>query len=210
MRVGAVLAAVARSDDVGTGWWQRFKDLLRRIFTPQSRARNDWTRRLLAELNLSRGATELIAWGGFALVVALALAIVIGELRVAGLLGGGASRMRGRAPPSGARAAGSLEAIGRAAPEEQPALLLELIATRLIEQQRLPPARALTGRELGRRARLPQESGRGLLAELVAVCERVRFSGEHVGSAMLASAMHSGRRLLATLDPAPAAAPEMR
>jgi hypothetical protein len=210
MRVGAVLAAVTRSDDGAANWWQRFKDLLRRIFTPQPRAGNDWLRRLLAELNLSGQATELVAWGGFALVVALALVIVIGELRVAGLLGGVASPARARVSPARAHGAGSLEAIERAAPGEQPALLLELIATRLIEQQRLPPARALTARELGRRADLPQESGRGQLAELVAVCERVRFSGEDVGSAILASAMHSGRRLLATLDPAPTAAAEMR
>jgi hypothetical protein len=208
--VGAVLAAVSRSDDVSAGWWQRFKDLLRRIFTPQPRAGNDWVRRLLAEVNLSGKAIELIGWSGLALVVALALAIVVGELRIAGFLGGGASRVRRRVPPSGARAAGSLGEIERAAPEEQPALLLELIATRLIEQQRLPPARALTARELSRRARLPQESGRGQLAELVAVSEQVRFSGEHVGGAILASAIRSGRLLLVTLDPMPAAASEMR
>jgi uncharacterized protein DUF4129 len=210
MRLGAVLAAVTRSDDATATWWQRFKDLVRRIFTPQPRAGNDWLRRLVAELNLSGQTTELIAWGGFALVVALALAIVIGELRVAGLLGRGASRARTRVSPPRPRGAGSLEAIERAAPEEQPALLLELIASRLIEQRRLPPARALTARELGRRADLPQESGRGQLAELVAVCERVRFSDETVGSAILIAAMSSGRRLLATLDPAPTPAPEVR
>jgi hypothetical protein len=206
MRVGAVLAAVTRSDDGAASRWQRFKDWLRRIFTPRPREGSEWLRRMLDELNLSRQATELVGWGAFALVVALALAIVISELKAAGLLDRVASRTHDRTPQSRARAAESLEAIERAAPEERPALLLELIASTLIEQQRLPPARALTARELGRRAHLPQESGRGQLAELVAVCEQVRFSGEAVGSAILTSALRSGRRLLATLVGSPVAA----
>ena len=210
MRIGAVLAAVARSDDGTAGWWQRFKGWLRRIFAPQPRAGSEWLRRLLAELNLSQQATESIGWGAFALVMALALAIVISELKAAGLLDRRAAGAADAAPQSRVRGAGSLKAIERAAPEEQPALLLELIASTLIEQQRLPPARALTARELGRRADLPQECGRGQLAELVAVCERVRFSDEAVGSVILTSAMRSGRRLLATLDGSPSSAPGMR
>lgn len=208
-RIGAVLAAVTRSDNQAASAWQRFKDWLRRLFTPQPGAGNEWLRRLLAEVNLSRQATELIGWGALALVVVLALAIVISELKVAGLLGRRAPRANDRTPHSRARGPVSLEAIERAAPEEQPALLLELIASTLIAQQRLPPARALTARELGRRADLPQESGRGQLAELVAVCERVRFSGKAVGSAILTSAMRGGRQLLAALDGSPVAASGM-
>ena len=68
----------------------------------------------------------------------------------------------------------------------------------------MPPARALTVRELEREARLPEESGRARLAELVAVCERVRFSGEPVSAASLAAALHGGRVLLAALAAVPA------
>ena len=99
----------------------------------------------------------------------------------------------------------TLEEIDHAAPEEQPALLLELIAACLAEQGRLPPARALTARELGRRARLPEESARVRLAELVSVCERVRFSAERVATASLAAALDAGRQLLAMLDTRPRA-----
>jgi hypothetical protein len=205
MRVGAVLAALTHSDAGASSVWQRFKDWLHRIFTPERHAGNDWLRRFLSELDLSKQATELIAWGAFGLVVALALAIVLSELRIAGIFDRRAAGARARLRSSPARGAASLEAIERAAPEEQPALLLELIAVRLIEQRRLPPARALTARELGRRADLQDEPGRGQLEELVAVSERVRFSGTTVGSAILASAMRSGRRLLATLDASPAA-----
>jgi len=199
-RVGPVLAALARSDAAGGNWWQRFKDWLREILTPSAEADNGWLRRWLAGLNLSGQTAALIAWGTFALTVALAAAIVVSELRVAGFLGAGARRARAVESQRGARAGPTLEAIERATPTEQPALLLELIARRLVEQSRLPPARALTVRELGRRARLPDESARGCLLELVTVCERLRFSAGTVAAATLGSALRSGRSLLATLD----------
>ena len=84
-------------------------------------------------------------------------------------------------------------------------MLLELIAVRLAALQRLPPTRALTGRELEREARLPEESGRTRLVELVTVCERVRFSREAVSAESLAAAVRGGRALLSSLAGAPLA-----
>lgn len=200
-RVAAVLAAATHGDATTGSWWLRFKDWLHRILTPPARADSGWLSRLLAEMNLSGSAMELIAWGAFALVVVLAGAIVVNELRIAGLLRGSARRAGTRAATaSHSRAGPTLEEIDRAAPEEQPALLLERIAMRLAEQERLPPARALTARELRCRAQLPEESARVRLGELVSVCERVRFSGERVAAASLAASVRSGRALLATLE----------
>ncbi len=165
-----------------------------------------WLTRWLARIDLSAAASELIVWGALALVMALAVGIVINELRLAGFLAQAGTR---NPLPAQGRSASSprptLAQIEHAAPEHQPALLLEFIAERLAEQDRLPPPRALTARELGQRARLPDEVGRGRLAELVAVCERVRFSAEEVGDKTLAAALRAGRLLLATLDAAPAA-----
>jgi hypothetical protein len=203
-RVAAVLAAATHSDANTGSWWLRFKDWLHRILTPRARADSGWLRRLLEEINLSGSAMQLIGWSAFALVIVLAGAIVANELRIAGWRGSSARRVGRRAaalPRS--REGRTLEEIDRAAPEEQPALLLELIARRLAEQERLPPARALTAREVARRAHLPEESGRAWLAELVSVCERVRYSGECVAGASVAAALRSGRALLATLEAPP-------
>lgn len=203
-RLAAVLAAATHSDPRERSWWQRFKDWLHRILTPRAHADSGWLSRLLAEINLSGSAMELIGWGAFAIVVALAAAIVGNELRIAGLLGSRAGRVGARAAAAPRSRAGiTLEQIDRAAPEEQPALLLELITLRLGEQERLPPARALTARELERRARLPEESARRRLGELLNVCERVRFSGERVAAASVAAALDGGRQLLAMLDAQP-------
>jgi len=207
-RVATVLATVTHDAAGNVGWWQRFKDWLRRILTRRAPADSGWLRRWLAGIELSRSTTQLITWSAFALVVALAAGIVINELRVAGILRRRTARYHGRRAlfRHGGSATG-LEEIERAAPEQQPALLLELIAARLAALQRLPPARALTGRELERQARLPEESGRARLAELVSVCERVRFSGATVSSASLAAAVRGGRALLSALATAPLALP---
>ena len=207
-RVAAVLAEVARSDAGGVGWWQRFKQWLRTIFSARPATDNHWLTRWLRQIRLSSSTTQLIAWSALALVVALAVGIIINELRIAGFLPGGAGRPRAGAPTlAGAGQRLALEDIERAAPERQPGLLLELIAVRLTEQERLPPARALTGRELEQRARLPDAASRSRLVELVQVCERLRFSGERVSAARSAAALRTGRMLLAALDaPLPIAA----
>jgi hypothetical protein len=207
-RVAAVLAALTHADDGRRSWWLRFRDWLRRVFAPQGAGDQGWLARWLSRIELSGAASELIVWGALALVVALAAGILINELRVAGLLGAGARSRPLRAARGGSsRALATLEQIERAAPGCQPALLLELIAERLTEQERLPPARALTARELAQRARLPDETGRGRLAELLTVCERLRFSAEQMRAETLAAAMRAGRLLLATLEAAPAAHP---
>jgi hypothetical protein len=206
-RVAAVLAALPRTDSGGGSWWLRFKDWLHRSLTPRPRGEDSWLQGLLARLDLSTHTWQLMAWVTLAVAVVLAAGIVINELRAAGLLGRRAARVR--APQmSGAADAATLEQIDRAAPQQQPGLLLELIAARLAELGRLPPARALTARELGQRAHLPDESARTHLAELVSVCERVRFSAERVAVPRLTQALHSGRLLLAVLDaPLPGATP---
>ena len=206
-RVASVLASVTHGDAASIGWWQRFKDWLRRILTTRAQTDSGWLRRWLAGIELSTSTTQLITWTAVAVVVALAAGIVINELRIAGVLRSRTTRSQPRAGDSHhGGAAAALEDIERASPEQQPALLLELIAARLAALQRLPPARALTGRELEREARLPEESGRSRLVELVAVCERVRFSGEPVSAVNLAAAVRGGRALLATLTDAPLAA----
>ena len=207
-RVASVLASVTHGDAASIGWWQRFKDWLRRILTTRAQTDSGWLRRWLAGIELSRSATRLITWASFAIVVALAAGIVTNELRIAGVLRGRRARSQARsADVSRGGSAAALEEIERAAPEQQPALLLELIAARLAALRRLPPARALTARELERQARLPEESGRARLAELVTVCERVRFSGAAVSSASLTAAVRGGRALLAALATAPLALP---
>ncbi|GAC1456690.1 MAG: hypothetical protein PVSMB6_14730 [Steroidobacteraceae bacterium] len=152
----------------------------------------------------------LARWGGWlalAIVAVSGVAIVLIELRLAGWFA--ARRRRGAPAPAGGGAASMqarLAALAGATPAEQPRLLLELVAARLIEQARLPPARALTVRELSAAARLEAAADRGRLRELALACERVRFSDEEVAPEILSRSLAQGRELLASLD-APLAQP---
>jgi hypothetical protein len=89
--------------------------------------------------------------------------------------------------------------IREAPPLERPGLLLDLIATRLAQQHRLPRPDALTMRELTKAAQLPDATERVALAELAATAERVRFAPEAVPAERLEAAFQHGRRLLERL-----------
>lgn len=206
--VAAVLAKVTQSESPRGTWWARLKQWLREALTPRpQRAGVPWWRRLIGDARLSDVVIEALGWGALLLVIALAVVVVINELRVAGVLKA-RERAHGRAlDPAAGSGALTLEDLERVSPLEQPALLLELITRRLAEQERLPPARSLTLHELTRAARLPEESDREHLRELATVCERVRFSDREENLSTLATALSHGRELLATLQ-APAPRPQ--
>lgn len=200
-RVAAVLATLTQADRPRGGWWARFRQWLREALTPPpQRADPGWLRRMIADLGLSQVVLEGIVWGALLLVMVLAAAVVMNELRVAGIFKRRHPAPRSARPTSGRAAAVTLQDLEHASPFRQPTLLLELITTRLGEQERLPPARALTVHELTRAARLPEESDRERLRELAAACERVRFSGREPAREALVAALARGRELLAALE----------
>jgi len=200
-----VLQELHRSATAPRSWWARLKQWLRGVFTPQpGEAEQGWLARLIGGIDLSQRITRAIVWGALLLLLLLAGAVVANELRVAGWWR--RQRRQGRqlaAHAAAGAAAGGLEDVERASGEEQPHLLLQLIIRRLIELQRLPPARALTLTELERAARLPDELDRARLAALSAACERARYA-EVVSTAVLAAASLRGRELFASLGTLPA------
>jgi hypothetical protein len=206
-RVGAVLARLHAAQPPQAGWWSRFKQWLRELFTRPPPQERGWWRWLFGEVHLAQGVIKAIVWSSLVLVIALAVAVVLNELRLAGLLRTRRRVARAATAAGGGHCGLTLAEIERASPDAQPALLLECIAARLAEQERLPPARAFTVQEVARCARLRDEADRARLAQLAAVCERVRFSGRDVEPQTVAGAMARGRELLAALEiPAAAAA----
>jgi hypothetical protein len=201
-RVGAVLASLAVHDAARPGWWTRIKQWLRELFTPRPpNADDNWLRRLFGETALSQAVLEAITWVALAIIVLLAAAIVVNELRVAGVLPSRRARTaRGAGADAGPAAARSLHDVAEASPVQQPRLLLELIIARLRAQQRLPPARALTLQELTRAARLTEPADRARLAELTQACERIRFAARELPPPLLAAALARGRELLGSLE----------
>jgi hypothetical protein len=202
-RLAPVLAALKASAGAHRSGWQRFKDWLREVLQPgAAQPRRGWLRRLIDSIGLSGALLDAITYGALALVALLAGVIVANELRAGGVLRalrrGGAARTA--ALPTAA--APGWPDIEDSAPAQRPRVLLEAIAARLIETQRLPPARALTTRELVLAARLTDATDRARLAELAAACERVRFAARPPPAQMLGAALARGRELLAGLEAA--------
>jgi hypothetical protein len=94
----------------------------------------------------------------------------------------------------------TLREIERAAPLERPRLLLELIAAKLTALHRLPPAAAMTVRELSRSANLEVAQDRERLAMLAITAERARYAESSVPADALESAYEGGRELLDNVE----------
>jgi len=203
-RLGSILATLAAAHDSHAGWWERFKHWLRGILARREEVpESDWLQRLLGGGSLPTA----VIWVTLGLVVLLAGAIVANELRLAGVLRA-PRRRAGRAVSAAAASGPGLHELEQADVLQQPRLLLELIAAQLSTQQRLPPARALTVRELVRAARLADAEDRARLDALGGACERMRYANGVLPAQALAAAIAQGRALLAALQarqPAPVA-----
>jgi hypothetical protein len=180
-------------------WWARFKNWLRGALNTRTESGEAGPlERLLDKINPPQVIVRLIVWGALFLLVALAATIIVNELRLAGLL----RRWRprgGAAPQSGTRDEPmSLAALMQLGVRERPRLLLELILKQLTRQRRLPPARALTVRELQGVVQLPADA-RAHLAELAAACEQLRFAAQEPAPAALAATTARGAELLTLL-----------
>jgi hypothetical protein len=90
--------------------------------------------------------------------------------------------------------------VEKSSPLERPGLLLGLIARRLGERGFLPPAGALTVRELTRNVRLPESEDRARLEDVAVTAERVRYSARTIDPAAVEESVARGRELLAHLE----------
>lgn len=148
----------------------------------------------------SQTVIDFICYAGLAAVVIMALALILNELRVAGAFARGPDRIARDVRRTPMATALDWSTIQNAPTRDRPRLLLELIAARLIELDRLPPARGFTVRELMQQVRLSEGEDRSLLADVAFAAERVRFSAEQIAAASLQTVIERGRRLLEHLS----------
>jgi hypothetical protein len=186
------------------GWWARTKAWLRDVFERREEEDDNWFSRVVGHSGLSQAVIELVSYVALALVVVLAGVIVVNELQVEGMPGRlwrrYVARRRTAVSVVGAEREGAnvstWEEVQKAAPAQRPRMLLELVATRLTEEGRLPQSRALTARELAHLARLPDEADRGRLLDLARMAERMRFSNDQVPDTAVGAVLEGGRLLL--------------
>jgi hypothetical protein len=197
----SILIELGSTDPRATGAWARFTRWLREALERGDAApASSWWD--TARANPSQVLIDLICYGCLAAVVIMAVALIVNELRLAGAFARRPERMGGDARRAAVAVAVASDwgAIQNAPTRDRPRLLLELIAARLMELDRLPPAGGFTVRELLQQARLSQGEDRSLLADVALAAERVRFSEEPMSAASLETAVEGGRRLLEHLS----------
>jgi hypothetical protein len=202
-RLHTILTALVRSRN--ENGWSRFKSWLRSILERRDEPTDEsWLTRMVSHVGVSQSVIRLITYAALTAVVVLAGIIVVNEARTAGLLPRRRGALRKGRELAGAGSSGmGWYDIEQAQPGDRPGLLLELIVRRLSDRGFLPPAGALTVRELTRSARLPEADDRLRLMELALASERVRYAAAEARGGGLDGAVARGRELLARLDAGP-------
>jgi hypothetical protein len=175
-------------------WFERFKRWLRNLMGQQDAATDSWLSRWLQEHSLSETAQKVLLYAVVALVVLLALAVIVNEVRVARR----GRRKRERTHASFAEAsldgpARSLD-LDAAARNERPSILLQMLVATLVKTGRLQAERSLTHRELAARARFDDPSQRESFRRIAHLAERVVYGGDEA-PAELDEVVQAGRAL---------------
>lgn len=182
-------------------WFERFKRWLRNLMNSQDAEQGSWLTRLLDDYRLSETARNIIFYGSVLLVVLLAVAVVVNEVRVA---------RKGRRKKDGMRtveAAGavaeSLDArsldLDAAARGDRPSILLQMLVATLVKSGRLQAERSLTHRELATRAKFDDSAQRESFRRVAQLAERVVYGGENA-PADLDEVVEAGRALHSQLS----------
>ena len=201
-KLGEVLAGLGAQRRASNGTWMRFRKWLRELLERRDREdREGWFDHMVHKVGLPDAIGEILTYVSLGAMVLLAFIVVLNELRAAGLLG-----RRARAADEhdanlpAARRVPTLGEIEHAAARERPRLLLELIAWKLTTMRRLPPASAMTVRELSRSANLEVAQDRERLVTLATTAERARYAESGVPADALDSAYARGRELLDSVE----------
>lgn len=191
--------------------WERVAEWIRAWLEPKNRGSSSWWR-LLPRWHLSPSGARLLLETLAALIVVCIAALVVNELRAAGLIGSGrprpsSSRPSRTAPPSG-EASCDLDALDSVVPRERPGILLRLLVRALTRSNRLGHDRDLTCRELIATARFDSPRQRAQFEQVALLAERARYGDPALAPAgipeeLLAQARLLYSELLAAPGPAP-------
>lgn len=182
-------------------WFERFKRWLRNLMGQQESATDSWLSRWFEEHSLSETAQNILFYGALTVVLALAAAVIINEVRVARK----GRRKRDRTGASGASAVfddalavRSLD-LDAAARSERPSILLKMLIATLVKTGRLQAERSLTHRELIGCAKFDDSSQRESFRRVAQLAERVVYGGDEA-PAELDEVVQAGRALHSQLS----------
>jgi hypothetical protein len=197
-----VLAALElRDPEEELTFWQRIRKWLDERLASRN-SRGQWLEDWLGNLSVpERAVRYLLIVLGAVLVIATA-AVIVNELRIAGVLAGGVLRkyspLAPRAPSGDARVSG-FEDIALAPLARRPALLLLLVLDRLGARGKTPLRDSLTHRELVAAADGLSSNQSDALRTVASAAERATFGGWRPAERDVDSIVESARVLVASL-----------
>ncbi len=190
-------------------WWQRFKDWLAQKLRGSGESDYRWLTQFLKSLDPPEWLADLILRASVAVILLLALAVVVNELRTANLSTWLQRRSRmqraGRVPAAAGAAKLAWKDVTNLPPAQQPAALLRLVLQELIERGLLPDDQSLTNREMLARLGAAARAHAAAFAELAAAADAVLFGNRLVVAAQLAPLHQAAHAIVGT--PAAGAAP---
>ncbi len=171
-------------------WWQRFKDWLGKKLRASGDSDYRWLTEFLKSLNPPAWLADLILRASVAVILLLALAVVVNELRANNLSSWLQRRRRtqrtSRVPAGANETRMAWKDVANLPPGQQPAALLRLVLQELIERGVLPDDRSLTNGELLARLGAAARAHAAPFAELASAADAVLFGNRAVVAAQLA------------------------
>jgi hypothetical protein len=192
-----VLAELGEQGRQGVTRWERFKRWLKQKF--EDRKDEDeagWLEKWSRQFRTSEGVSRALTYLGYALVIALALFVVWGELRAAGLLGGFRRAARRANPAAEWRRRLMLADVNAAPLADRPGMLLRLLGEALTRAHRLPAADGLTARAIASRAELDSPADRAELERVAATADEVRYADRRLADETLEATVGTAKVLL--------------
>lgn len=192
------------------GWYGRLKRWLRDALRQADGESGSWLSEWLDGFEMSPEAGRGIFYGVVVAVILLAIAVLLNELRVAGV-GRGGRRKRASAAASATEHSRdpytmTLSDLDTLPLHEQPSMLLRMVAAQLMKAGRLSGERGLTHRELARAAAFEQDSERTSFGRVAGLAEKLRYGQHPISGADIEDVMRDGRALSVRLSAQPGSA----
>lgn len=183
-------------------WWQRFKDWLAQKLRGSGESDFRWLTQFLNSLDPPEWVADLILRASVAVILLLALAVVVNELRTANL----SSWLQRRSRMQRASRVSAVAAAPRLAwkdvtglpPGRQPAALLRLVLQEMIGRGLLPEDQSLTNSEMLERLGAAARAHAAAFAELAAAADAVLFGDRMVEAAQLAPLHQAAQAIIGT------------
>jgi hypothetical protein len=183
-------------------WWQRIKNWLAQKLRGSDKSDYRWLTEFLKSLDPPEWLADIILRASVAVVLLLALAVVVNELRAANLSSWLQRRNRtqraSRVPATAGASRLAWKDVANLPPGQQPAALLRLVLQELVERGLLPDDLSLTNGEMLVRLGASARAHAPPFGELAAAADAVLFGDRAVAAAQLAPLRLAAQTIIGT------------